>query len=174
MKNRIKKHITITVSSRAEAELVVNDIATLANEIATLTAELDAQRIALNEKYSPMIEQRGVKMNFLTGDLEAWAYAHREEFGKKKSIEFLNGSLGFRTGTPRLSLLNCRWTWETVTDAVSRLLPNFIRNKPVLDKAGIIASADDLEEFLPQVGLKVTQGECFFVEPKLTSPAEKG
>lgn len=168
-KNRIKKSLAIAVTSRAEAEQVVNEMAVLANEVAGLNAEMDAQIIALKEKYSPLVADREAKLDLYAADLEAWAIAHPEEFGKKKSIEFLNGALGFRTGTPKLCLLNRKWTWDTVTDAVARLLPNFIRNKPEVDKAGIIANADDLEEFLPQVGLKVTQGESFFVEPKLSS-----
>ena len=142
-KNRIKKSLAIAVTSRAEAEQVVNEMAVLANEVAGLNAEMDAQIIALKEKYSPLVADREAKLDLYAADLEAWAIAHPEEFGKKKSIEFLNGALGFRTGTPKLCLLNRKWTWDTVTDAVARLLPNFVRNKPEVDKAGIIANADD-------------------------------
>jgi phage host-nuclease inhibitor protein Gam len=166
---RIKKSLTIAIASRSEAEQVINEMAVLANEVAGLKAEMDAHIIAEKERYSPLITSRESQLEQRAADLEAWAIAHPDEFGKKKSIDFLNGSLGFRTGTPKLSLLNRKWTWETVTDAVSRLLPNFIRSKPEVDKAGIIAQADELEEFLPQVGLKVTQGESFFVEPKITT-----
>lgn len=167
-KNRIKKSLALTITSRSEAEQVVNEMAVLANEIAGLNAELDAQIISLKERYSPLLESRADQLEARTADLEAWAIASPEEFGKKKSIEFLNGILGFRTGTPKLCLLNRKWTWELVTEKVEHLLPNFIRNKPEVDKAGIIASADALAEFLPSVGLKVAQGESFFVEPKLT------
>jgi phage host-nuclease inhibitor protein Gam len=168
-KNRIKKSLTIAIASRSEAEQVINEMATLANEIAGLNAEMDAHIIAIKENYSPIVASRELQLEQRAADLEAWAIANPSEFGKKKSIEFLNGTLGFRTGTPKLSLLNRKWTWDTVTEAVCRLLPNFIRNKPEVDKAGIIASAAELEEFLPQVGLKVTQGESFFVEPKVTT-----
>lgn len=168
-KTRIKKSLTIAIASRSEAEQVINEMAVLANEVAGLNAEMDARIIAEKDRYSPLISSREVQLEQRAADLEAWAIANPAEFGKKKSIEFLNGSLGFRTGTPKLSLLNRKWTWDTVTEAVARLLPNFIRSKPEVDKASIIAQAAELEEFLPQVGLKVTQGESFFVEPKITT-----
>ena len=64
------------------------------------------------------------------------------------------------------------WSRRPVTAAVERLLPNFIRNKPEVDKEAIIGQRDDLAEFLPKVGLKVMQEESFYVEPKLTEQVE--
>ncbi len=80
----------------------------------------------------------------------------------------LSGTLGFRTGTPALKLLSRAWNWQKVLEACQFILPAFIRNKPEIDKEQIIAQRDELREFLPKVGLKVDQGESFFVEPKLT------
>ena len=74
---------------------------------------------------------------------------------------------GFRTGTPRLVLLNRKWNWALVLEKVQALLPNFIRNKPEIDKEALISQRAELAEFLPMVGVKVTQAEAFFVEPKL-------
>jgi phage host-nuclease inhibitor protein Gam len=169
MKTRIKKSLTLAIATRAEAEQVINEMAEIANYVARLNAEMDAHLIRIKEQYSPLVSARQNQLDARAGELEAWAIANPDEFGKKKSIEFLNGTLGFRTGTPKLSPLNRKWTWELITDAVARMLPNFIRNKPEVDKAGIIAQADELAEFLPSVGLKVTQGETFYVEPKITT-----
>lgn len=168
-KSRIKKNLAVTIASVSEAEQVVNEMAVLANEIAGLNAEMDARIIAEKERYSPLVSSREQQLDERRAELEAWALANPLAFGKRKSIEFLNGTIGFRTGTPKLALLNRQWNWDTVTAAVERFLPKFIRSKPEVDKAGILGQADELAEFLPQVGLKVTQAESFFVDAKITN-----
>ena len=77
--------------------------------------------------------------------------------------------VGFRTGTPKLALLNRQWTWEKVLAAVRQLLPNFIRETPTVDKEALIAQRDDqnLQYALPLCGMKIVQDESFYVEPKI-------
>jgi phage host-nuclease inhibitor protein Gam len=168
MKNRIKKALALVISSRTEAAERVTELAELANERRWLATQLDEELIGIKAEYGVDIAKLDAQIEQARQDLEAWAIAHPDEFGKKKSIEFGNGTIGFRTGTPKLELLNRKWTWKTVTTAVEQLLPNFIRYKPEVDKDAIIGQREELAEFLPSVGLKVTQGESFFVEPKLT------
>jgi phage host-nuclease inhibitor protein Gam len=100
--------------------------------------------------------------------LRAWAEANPDQFPRdRKSIQFVTGVLGFRTGTPKLALLG-KTTWDMALRAVMGLLPNFVRNEPAIDKEAILAQRDELADFLPKVGLKVTQEEAFFIEPALT------
>lgn len=168
MKTRISKSLTLVIRDRAEAETHVNTVAALVNERRATAAEMDEKILNLKKEYELELANLNVQIKVGTDNLEAWALANPEEFGKAKSIEFLAGRIGFRTGTPKLTLLSRAWNWEKVTSAVEHLLPNFIRNKPEVDKEAIIAQREELAEFLPGVGLKVTQGESFFVEPKLT------
>lgn len=164
---RIKKQLTLVVQTRAEAEAAVTAVAELVNARRAWAATMDDEILGIKNKYEVQLGQLDARIEQSCGDLEAWALANPDEFGKKKSIEFIAGTIGFRTGTPKLALVSRAWTWERVTAAVAQLLPNFIRNKPEVDKEGIIATRDELAEFLPQVGLKITQGETFYVEPKL-------
>lgn len=167
-KTRIKKSLNLVIRDRAEAESHVNTVAALVNERRATAADMDEEILNLKRTYEVELANLDVQIKVGTDHLEAWAVANPDEFGKKKSIEFLAGIIGFRTGTPKLALLNRQWNWELVTAAVENLLPNFIRNKPEVDKEAIIAQREELAEFLPSVGVKVTQGETFFVEPKLT------
>jgi phage host-nuclease inhibitor protein Gam len=167
-KNRIKKSLTPAVQSRADAETRMFHLAEAANERQALIAEMDEQLLAIKKEYEADIGQLELRIGEATADLEAWALAHPEEFGKRKSIEFLSGVLGFRTGTPKLALLNRSWKWETVTAAVERMLPNFIRSHTEVDKQAILGQRDELAEFLPGVGLRVVQDDGFYIEPKLT------
>jgi phage host-nuclease inhibitor protein Gam len=75
---------------------------------------------------------------------------------------------GFRSGTPSLALLNRKWNWEKVLAACQSVLPNFIRNKPEIDKAAIILQREELAEVLPLIGVKVKKAEGFFVDANLT------
>ena len=157
------------IETRDAAEAVMNDLAQTANNKRKLVARRDHEVLALNAKYEPDLAACDADLKAKTEALNAWASSHPEEFPKgRKSIEFLSGTLGFRTGTPKLALLSRGWTWEKVNEAVGKLLPNFIRNRPEVDKAAIIGQRDELGEFLPRVGVKVTQGETFFADPKLT------
>lgn len=168
MKIRISKSLSLVIRDRAEAETHVNTVAALVNERRGIAAAMDEKILNLKQEYELELANLDAQIKVGTDNLEAWAIANPAEFGKAKSIEFLAGRIGFRTGTPKLALLSRAWNWERVTAAVQSLLPNFIRNKPEVDKEAIIAQRVELEEFLPSVGVKVTQGESFFVEPKLT------
>jgi len=169
---RITKNITPRLTTREDADARLRDLALATTTRNGLVAEMDEEIIAIKDRYSEEIGLQDDLIKAASADLEAWALANPSEFIKPKSIEMMHGTLGFRTGTPKLKLLR-GWTWEKVTQAVEGLLPNFIRSKPEVDKEAIIAQREELGEFLPTVGLKVDQDEGFFIVPKLTDPETK-
>lgn len=168
MKTRIKKSIVPVINTREEADQSVDCVARLANLRRALAAELDAELISAKQRFGAEIAELDQQIEQQRAGLEVWAGANPDLFTKKKSLDFLNGTIGFRTGTPKLSLLSRAWNWDSVTSAVIQRMPRFIRSKPEVDKEQIIAQRDELEEFLPSCGLKITQGESFYVEPNLT------
>lgn len=169
-KTRIKINVP-AISTRADAELAISDIAlTVANKIRT-TAKMDTEVVAVREKYQASLGMIEASIEAKTEALREWAEAHPEEFAKgRKSIEFVQGTIGFRAGTPALALLNKKWTWAKVVESMGAFLPHFLRSKPEVDKEALLAQRDEplIQKTLPLVGLKVTQTETFFVEPKLT------
>lgn len=167
MKNRIKKQIAAPLT-REEVESAVNDIAFQITNRRRIETEINRLKLAVDEQYGKPIAALDEAIELRTAQVQAWAQAHPEEFEKRKSIEFASGTIGFRTGTPKLVLLNRKWTWEKALEAVQGWLPNFIRNKPEIDKEAIIAQADELGATLPNCGLKVTQAESFFIDPNIT------
>ena len=168
-KQRIKINLPL-ITTRDEAEAVMNDLANIANNKRKLTARLDAGVLKLQEEAAPGISQCDAELKAKSDALRAWAEASPAEFGKKKSIEFLSGTLGFRTGTPKLALLSRAFTWEKVLENAQALIPAFIRSKPELDKEAILGQRDEepLQYAIKRCGLKVVQDESFYVEPKLT------
>lgn len=174
-KTRIKIAIP-TITTRDEAEAVMNDIAAAANTKRKRAATLDASVLKLQEAAAPGISECEVIIKEKVKLLKAWATANPAQFpAGRKSIAFLSGSLGFRTGTPKLDLLNKKWNWKTVLEQVKTLLPAFIRETPEVDKEAIISQRAEpaIQWALPRCGLKVAQDESFYVEPKLTDVEAK-
>lgn len=172
-KSRIKINLP-TITTRDEAEFVMNELALAENNRRKLLAIRDGQVLAINSKYEAGIAACAEQVKEKSDLLRAWAETYPEAFPKnRKSIEFVAGTLGFRTGTPKLTLLSRAWTWEKVLAEAMHYIPNFIRSKPELDKEAIIAQREELSDALPKIGVKVTQAESFFVEPALTDTAAR-
>jgi phage host-nuclease inhibitor protein Gam len=169
MKKRIKKSLS-TPASRDDAEFLMTQLAQASNSRRQLAAQLDEQILTLKSKYESGLAAYDEGIKEFTDQLHAWAQANPDQFKKGcKSIQFTSGTLGFRTGTPKLVLMSRKWTWETALDLVERFLPNFIRSKPEIDKEAIIAQHEELEPSLSSCGLKVTQEETFYVDPDLST-----
>jgi phage host-nuclease inhibitor protein Gam len=169
MKNkRIKSPITDLLESRDAAERVMSDLTSNVNRQRYVVSRRDKAVLEITKPYDEDLAGLATRIAAQTESLRAWAEANPAEFGKRKSIEMIDGTIGFRTGTPALKLLSRAWNWAKALAAVERTLPNFIRSKPEIDKEAIISQREELKEFLPSCGLKVDQGETFFVEPKLS------
>lgn len=170
--NRIKLPQIPVPQSRDDAESLMNDLAATVNNQRVLTAHRDAEILRVNETYATDIALCEQTMQQYTETLRAWAEANPDQFPKdRKSIKMLSGTLGFRTGTPKLALLSRSWTWEKVLNATWNYYVGWVRHKPELDKEVILAShaaKEALDQDLKAIGLRVTQDESFFVEPDLT------
>ena len=175
-KSRIKVAAP-TILTRDEAEAVLNDLALTANNKRTITARMDAELLAIQKNYQPALTECDDAINAKAKQLEAWADAHPEIFPKnRKSVAMLAGTIGFRTDTPSLVLLNRSFSWAKVLASITAARwRKFIRTKVEVDKDAILARSGTLEKptrfqrtTLPELGLKIVQAENFFVEPNLT------
>jgi phage host-nuclease inhibitor protein Gam len=163
--------ISVSVSTRHDAERVLGEIAHCTAAKQKIVAEMDAAIQAIKDRCAPELANCDAFNKVATEALALWASANPAEFPKdRKSIQLTSGTIGFRTATPSLQLLNKKWNWEKVTEAVARILPAFIRSKPEVAKDNLLAQRDEepIKAVLPMVGLKVVQGESFYVEPDLT------
>ena len=174
-KTRIKiKLSTETLITRDDAEQAMNALALAENNKRKLVAARDAAVLKVQENSAPGIAECETFIEQKTVELQAWAESHPDAFAKgRKSLELAAGTLGFRTGTPKLCLLSRAWNWKKVADALMVHLPNFIRSVPEPDKEGLLAQREELATMFPLIGIKVEQGESFFIEPKLTDTDAK-
>jgi phage host-nuclease inhibitor protein Gam len=163
---RLKTNVD-EIETREEMEKVIGGIADATITRDGLMAKMDAEITEIRSRYEVEITGLGICIDTLMDKAQRWAEANPDAFGDRKSIEMIHGTVGFRTGTPKLKLLS-GWTWNKVLEfLVINKLTDFIRSKQDVDKELILSNRDCLkEQTLRQIGVRVVQDETFFVEPK--------
>lgn len=131
-------------------------------------AKMDVELNRIREKHSEKLDKFQSIMDEEYDVLKSYAENSREEFGKKKSLDFATGRLGFRTGTPKLKTRR-GFTWAAVLELLKDKLPDYVVTKEQPNKEKLLAdrNSEELQPLLKTVGVEVKQDETFFVEPKL-------
>lgn len=174
---RMKK----TVISGVTREMADDAFATYAksdSQIQKITAEIELQCAKIREKWADKLAELGTEREEAFDVLESWAKEHQDElFAKKKSLEMVHGTIGFRTGTPKLKTLR-KFTWASALELAKEFLPGYVRTTEELAKDKLIADRDGelardgedtgtpMRELLAKCGMQVVQEESFYVEPK--------
>jgi phage host-nuclease inhibitor protein Gam len=122
------------------------------------------RRKEIDEKVNPVQSEIGD----LENNMRLFCEEHRDEFGKRKSRELINGLVSFRTGTPKARTLK-GYTWQVVIDLLKKspFKNLYLRIKEDADKEAIIrdfsnGSIDNLR--LNEFGIEITQEETFGYE----------
>lgn len=178
-KNRIRINGAVAaIETRQDAENELCDIADLTLERNSAQILLDEEITRARDKYSETLASFNQQIESKSERLREWAELNPDEFPKgKKSLELTHGTLGFRTGTPKLKTIS-RKTWAAVLETIKRIGLNvWIRSEESVNKEKIIAeargaSADQVpQEWVAEkmriIGVQVVQDETFFIEPKL-------
>lgn len=162
------KKVIQTGISKEQMETAFSEYAMADAQIVKINATIDVQITAIREKYADKIAklQETKETNF--DILQAFAVENKDElFSKRKSLESIHGTLGFRTGTPKLKTLK-GFTWGAVTNLLKEFLPGYVRTveEPAKDKLLADRDNEEVNTLFGKVGISVTQDETFFVEPK--------
>lgn len=171
MSKRIKHKTGVGQMPRAQMEELVSAIRELTISHQTVLAEKNAELKKLDEQFNPRLTAWAEEIQAKSVLVQAWAEANPDEFTKRKSLELSHGTIGFRTGTPKLKTLAKR-TWAAVLDILRAHKPyhGFVRIKEEVDKESILvahANFNLLPGDLKEMGVEVVQEESFYIEPKL-------
>jgi phage host-nuclease inhibitor protein Gam len=161
--------------TRAEFYQALDDVAAMSVDLRKMEADRDAELQSIQEAYNDDILDVKKKVKGLIAQAEKYALSHRAELlpPGKKGGETSLALFGFRVGNPMLVLLNKKWTWESVINALrSAKLTDYIVTKCAPDKDALKAKLTDSE--LAAVGCRVDQSESFWVEPKLEDGKKLG
>ena len=160
----------MSASQYAKADASINKI----------QADVELQCARIREKWqerlTSLMEERSESFDVLAG----YAAEHPELFTRRKSLEMVHGTIGFRTGTPKLKTLK-GFTWASALELVKRILPGYIRDRdPEIAKDKLLADREldsivlntatrdvvSMQDALKGCGLQVVQEETFYVEAK--------
>lgn len=167
MKTRKKKK----VHSGLTAEQMEDAFASYAvadAKLQKINATMDEQMTKIREKYSSEIEGLQEAKDSAFEIVQAYATENKVDlFQKKKSLDSVHGTLGFRLGTPKLKMLK-GFTWPAVTNLIKEFLPNYVRSVDETAKDKLLADRENEEvnKLFPKVGISVVQDETFFIELK--------
>lgn len=165
MAKRTKKTLIKNISSIEFDENLAN-YASADARIAKLNATMDEQFTKIREKYADELAELESKREQSFEVVQIYCQENQETlFNKKKSFDTAHGTVGFRTGTPKLTTIK-GFTWSSVQTLLSKLRPEYIRTKTEPNKELLLADRDKLKAELPDLGLEVKQDESFFIELK--------
>ena len=137
-------------------------------QINKINADIELQCAKIREKRADELTRLDAEREEAFDTLQAYAVENKAElFTKKKSLDMTHGTIGFRTGTPKLKTLK-GFTWASALNLVREFLPSFIRTTEEIAKDKLLADrdAEGMGEKMAQCGITVTQDETFYVEPK--------
>lgn len=189
MATKRQKKTVITGVSRDAAEEAFASYAKADAQIEKINAEIDLQCAKIREKYQQKLGELTCERECAFETLQAYATENQAElFSKKKSLDMSHGTIGFRTGTPKLKTLK-GFTWASALQLVKRFLPSYVRQTEEIAKDKLLADRDIELEPLPlhelspaeassfaavrsmrsvmsECGIEVVQDETFYVEAK--------
>lgn len=164
---RISKKVVKNVTA-AEFEEALAGYAAKDARAMKLAAEMDEKITKIREKYDPEMRELMDDMEDHREVIEVYSSEHYETlFSKKKSYETTHGTIGYRTGTPKLKTLS-KFTWAKVLDNLKAYLPSYVRKveEPAKDRLLTDRELPEVKANLSKVGLQVVQDESFFIELK--------
>ena len=179
-----QKKTIITGVSREAADEAFATYAKSDAQIQKINAEIELQCAKIREKYADKLATLGAEKDKAFDVLQSFATENQAElFTKKKSLDMAHGTIGFRTGTPKLKTLK-GFTWASALQLAKKFLPvTYIRQTEDIAKDKLLADRDlkevavydtptgdprevTMREAMAAGGIQVTQDETFYVEPK--------
>lgn len=148
-------------------------------QINKINADIELQCAKIREKRADELTRLSDEREKAFDTLQAYAVENQAElFTKKKSLDMTHGTIGFRTGTPKLKTLK-GFTWASALQLVKQFLPGYVRTTDEIAKDKLLADRElkevtatnhekpiTMTEAMAECGIKVDQDETFFVEPK--------
>lgn len=183
MATKRQKKTVLTEVSDSMANSAFATYAQAQSQVKRIQADMELQISRIREKYADKLQTLQQASDDAFDVLQTYATLHPELFAKKKSLDMAHGTIGFRTGTPKLKPLK-GFTWASIAQLAKKFLPaNYIRVTSELAKDKLLADRDldsvalsdsptgvlrevPMREALGACGIKVVQEESFFVEPK--------
>ena len=169
MATRKKKKTVVPPLNKSEADRVLAQYANSHAKREELNAELDQKLTEIREEYQDRLDELNENVTTSFDKLQMFYENKPEFFEKKKSIDTAHGTLGFRTGTPKLKTRR-GFTWAAVLNLlkVKDTQKKYIRTKEEPAKDLLLADREKGEtlSLMSDVGIDVIQDDTFYIALK--------
>ena len=165
----------LVITTRAELESAVGQLAHSTTEKQRLTAEMEQEITMVRARYETLLGTLTADLEAITEAAAEWAARNPDEFGKRKSLGLTHGTIGWRIGQPTLKT-QPGWTWDRVLEKLTGAEEwmRFIRIKSEVAKDLLLGERETLgPDTLKTLGVRVEQAEPFFIEPKFGTVAAR-
>ena len=167
MAKKTSKPIHIGIS-KEEYERSMAEYAAAERREQSIKAKMEAEFNKVRAKYAEQLEDLTAAKEVHFQVVEQYAVEHRNDlFQDKKKVEGMYGTIGFRTGSPKLALMG-GFTWPMVTERCREFLPDYIKTSYDLAKSKLLADRgkEEVSSQFEKLGVKVVQEETFYLDPK--------
>jgi phage host-nuclease inhibitor protein Gam len=158
-----------TIRTREQLDAVVENIVSLKGELAELERAQATEIVGVREKFRAPLTEVDRFLQKEIAWVETWARQNPSAFVTDRLLRCPHATIGYRMMPPRVERASRQWTW---TEAASRLSEvewgrRYLRTPAAeVDRDAILADLASLSnDELRQVGIKIVQGERFFIEP---------
>jgi phage host-nuclease inhibitor protein Gam len=148
----------------------LNRFVELKLQLAAAHANHEKEVAELNTAFDSAIQKQREELAVLESSVQLYALRYRKDLfpGDKKSKDFANARIGFRSNPPSVGKRVSKDTFP----AIARRLDEtdwgqaYVEWTPTLDKEALLRDRAQIpEENLAAVGLRFDQDEFFFIEP---------
>jgi phage host-nuclease inhibitor protein Gam len=178
--------------SRAELDAVVRMTVEAQTRLEEAIAQRDRAMMAAGDPYAAGIATCEALIAGNMQGIEAWAQAHKAEFGDIKSLSVGGHTIGWRLGNWK-TLLAARTKWDRVIASLQALIKGaersnasettmnramlaaqMLRTKIEPNKEVMIDGREnpEVQEILDEAGVTIVQDETFFLTPNREGQAE--
>lgn len=165
---RIKKKVIANVTLE-QAQEASELFATTSTKLAKVEAKMNEEINRVKSKYQDEITELHETLEEPQEVLQVFADEQKSDWGKKKSMELLHCTIGFRTGTPKVDKSK-KFTWDAVLELMkkNKLFKPFVRTKDEINKEAILAEKNEetLKLLKEECYVEIKQDESFYVEVK--------
>jgi len=177
-KNKIP---AVLVSSREAMTATVNDIVTAKLRHAEITAQMEQEIAAVQERYQERLTMLGREIQSKEAGVQLYCEQHRgREFATKKSIDLTLATVGFRETPYRVEKARSKDTWEEIAIRMAAITTRdgdgnaafsgesyVTYSEPALAKAALLQDRTRIpEDVLRAAGIRFAYDEVFYISPK--------
>ena len=157
------------IQTRQHLEAVLENIAHLQRERDELYLAQEKEIAALRQSYRAPLAEMENYLDLETSWAESWARGNPDALAADRSLACAHATIGFHATPPRIERASRRWTWSRIALTLAGLAwgARYLRvPPPEVDKEALLADLAGLSPAeLRNAGIKVVQGERFFITP---------